>query len=89
MNKYLLTILLLLFQVPFYVQAQQNTTAVKKEKKEKNEPNKHGHKQDNRTKTGDPVVKNKKGPHGETVYLGEKGGHYYLNKGGNKVYIKD
>lgn len=43
---------------------------------------------DGRTKTGDRVNKEKKGPNGETVYTGERGGIYYLDKKGNKTYIK-
>ena len=43
---------------------------------------------DGRTKTGDKINKEKKGPNGETVYSGPKGGDYYLGKDGNKVYMK-
>lgn len=39
--------------------------------------------------TGDKVVANKKGPNGETVYQGAQGGQYYMNKSGNKTYLKD
>jgi maltose-binding protein MalE len=28
-----------------------------------------------------------KGPNGEVVYIGEKGGRYYKNASGNKVYV--
>jgi colicin import membrane protein len=38
---------------------------------------------------GDKVVKDKKGPDGQVVYEGSKGGQYYLNKSGNKTYLKD
>jgi hypothetical protein len=37
----------------------------------------------------DKVVANKKGPNGETVYQGAQGGQYYMNKSGNKTYLKD
>lgn len=43
---------------------------------------------DGRTKTGDPINKILKGPKGETVYSGIKGGNYYLDKSDNKVYLK-
>lgn len=43
---------------------------------------------DARTKTGDKVDREKKGPHGETVYTGGRGGKYYLDKSGNHIYIK-
>lgn len=44
---------------------------------------------DGRTKTGDKVNHSKKGPNGETIYTGERGGNYYLDKKGNKNYIKE
>lgn len=34
-----------------------------------------------------PVVKSKKGPNGEVVHTGERGGQYYINKRGNKTYF--
>ncbi len=37
----------------------------------------------------DKVVAGKKGPSGEVVYQGAQGGQYYLNKSGNKTYLKD
>jgi hypothetical protein len=37
----------------------------------------------------DKVVAGKKGPNGEAVYQGAQGGQYYLNKSGNKTYLKD
>lgn len=37
----------------------------------------------------DKVVAGKKGPNGEAVYQGTEGGQYYLNKNGNKTYLKD
>lgn len=43
---------------------------------------------DARTKTGDKIDRDKKGPHGETVYTGERGGKYYLDKSGKHIYIK-
>jgi len=42
---------------------------------------------DARTKTGDKINKDLKGPKGETVYTGPKGGNYYLDASGNKKYI--
>jgi colicin import membrane protein len=65
-------------------EAKPKATSEKKD----NEPNKHGHKADGRTKTGDPIDKSQKGPGGETVYMGSKGGKYYLDAKENKVYIK-
>ena len=43
---------------------------------------------DGRTKTGDKINKTMKGPNGETVYTGEKGGNYYLGKDDKKMYMK-
>ncbi len=37
----------------------------------------------------DKVIAGKKGPEGETVYQGAKGGQYYINKTGVKTYLKD
>ena len=34
-----------------------------------------------------PVVKVLKGPNGEAVHEGERGGKYYINKNGNKTYL--
>lgn len=36
----------------------------------------------------DKIVAGKKGPEGQTVYEGAKGGQYYINKNGNKTYLK-
>jgi colicin import membrane protein len=36
---------------------------------------------------GDKVVTGKKGPEGQSVYMGTKGGHYYINKNGHKTYL--
>jgi len=37
---------------------------------------------------GDKVVPGQKGPDGQAVYEGPKGGQYYINKNGNKTYLK-
>lgn len=37
---------------------------------------------------GDKVVAGKKGPDGQAVYEGPKGGQYFINKNGNKTYLK-
>jgi colicin import membrane protein len=37
---------------------------------------------------GDKVVPGKKGPDGQAVYEGPKGGQYYIAKSGNKTYLK-
>lgn len=37
---------------------------------------------------GDKVVTGKKGPDGQAVYEGTQGGQYYINKNGNKTYMK-
>lgn len=34
-----------------------------------------------------PVVKTPKGPNGEAVHTGERGGKYYINKNGQKTYL--
>ena len=34
-----------------------------------------------------PVDKSQKGPNGEVVHTGPKGGKYYINKNGNKTYL--
>jgi colicin import membrane protein len=36
---------------------------------------------------GDKVVSDKKGPEGETVYQGPKGGQYFINKNGERKYL--
>ncbi len=37
---------------------------------------------------GDKVNKALKGPNGEVVYTGPKGGNYYISKAGKKTYLK-
>jgi len=44
---------------------------------------------DGRTKTGDKIDHSMKGPKGETVYTGSKGGKYYLSKSDAKIYLKN
>jgi hypothetical protein len=39
--------------------------------------------------TGDKVINGRKGPDGQPVYEGAKGGIYYINKNGNKTYLKE
>ncbi|RZM28324.1 MAG: hypothetical protein EOO88_09385 [Pedobacter sp.] len=34
-----------------------------------------------------PVDKTQKGPHGELLHTGERGGKFYINKNGNKTYL--
>lgn len=34
-----------------------------------------------------PVDKSQKGPNGEVVRTGERGGKFYINKNGNKTYL--
>ena len=34
-----------------------------------------------------PVDKTQKGPHGEVVHTGERGGKFYINPNGNKTYL--
>ncbi len=58
----------------------KTTTAAKAD--EKKRPN-----ADARTKTGDKINKEAKGPKGETVYTGPKGGNYYLGKNDEKIYL--
>lgn len=38
---------------------------------------------------GDKVINGRKGPDGQLVYEGVKGGIYYINKNGNKTYLKE
>lgn len=38
---------------------------------------------------GDKVISGRKGPEGQAVYEGVKGGIYYINKNGNKTYLKE
>ncbi len=38
--------------------------------------------------SGDKIIPGKKGPEGQAVYEGAKGGQYYINKNGNKTYLK-
>lgn len=38
-------------------------------------------------KTADQVDNSSKGPHGETVYTGPRGGKYFINKNGKKEYL--
>lgn len=40
-------------------------------------------------KAEDKVVKGTKGPEGQPVYEGAQGGKYYINKNGNKTYLKN
>lgn len=42
---------------------------------------------DGRTKTGDKIDHSMKGPKGERVYTGERGGKYYLDKNDKRIYI--
>ena len=37
---------------------------------------------------GDKINNEIRGPSGETVYIGPKGGSYYFNKNGNRVYLR-
>jgi colicin import membrane protein len=70
-------------------------TQVKSEKPIKKEPvkkeakeNKKIEKKTEKAAVTDKVVPGKKGPEGQPVYEGQKGGHYYINKNGNKTYLK-
>jgi colicin import membrane protein len=38
--------------------------------------------------SADKVIRGKKGPDGQAVYKGARGGEYYINKNGNKTYLK-
>jgi hypothetical protein len=66
-----LLILLLSFALPNYSYAQG-----KVKKKNKTE-----------YKDKDGIDGRMKGPEGQTVYIGQRGGRYYLNTNGEKVYI--
>jgi hypothetical protein len=39
------------------------------------------------SKDKDGIDGRMKGPNGEVVYIGEKGGRYYINGSGKKVYL--
>lgn len=65
------------------IQTTKQTTSTKTEQTTKTKKPADG-----RTKTGDKINKALKGPNGETVYTGPKGGNYYLDKKENKVYLK-
>jgi hypothetical protein len=41
-----------------------------------------------KSKDKDGIDGRMKGPNGETVYIGHKGGRYYINSSGNKIYIQ-
>ncbi|HEY0261635.1 MAG TPA: hypothetical protein VGB95_01310 [Chitinophagales bacterium] len=82
--KVLLAAMLLAISVNFATAQTAPKAAAKTEtKSETKRPNADG-----RTKTGDKINKSLKGPNGETVYTGPKGGNYYLDKKDNKVYLK-
>lgn len=70
--------------------AEKNTRTVQKAetKSTKQETKDNKKPADGRTKTGDKIDHSMKGPNGETIYTGERGGKYYLDKSGNKKYIK-
>lgn len=65
-------------------QTQKSEKPVKKEAKE----HKKIEKKSEKAATTDKVVPGKKGPDGQVVYEGQKGGQYYINKNGNKTYLK-
>ena len=65
----------------------ETKAAVKTEKKKDGKLDKKKPR-DGRTKTGDPVNHSVKGPKGETVYSGPKGGNYYHDKKENRIEIK-
>jgi colicin import membrane protein len=72
----------LLFFVSFISQnafsQQTKTTEIKKETaKDREKP-----------EVGDKIINGKKGPEGQPMFEGVRGGVYYINKKGNRTYLK-
>jgi hypothetical protein len=84
MKKIIVLMMITLFALSINMLAQDKT---KKEKKTTTEQSQV--KSNDKPAQADKVVAGKKGPNGEAVYQGTKGGQYYMNKNGNKVYLKD
>lgn len=79
-----------LFIVAFLLSSVNSFSQEKKDKSTQKATTEQTKKKDaDKSGTVDKVVAGQKGPNGEKVYEGPKGGQYYMNKNGNKVYLKD
>lgn len=75
-----------LFAWSINMSAQDKT---KKDAKSKSTTTQSQVKSNDKAAQADKVVTGKKGPNGEAVYQGSQGGQYYMNKNGNKTYLKN
>jgi hypothetical protein len=85
MNKIIVSVILLAFIFVFDSNGQNKKNDVEKSKTKTEKIQKASDK----TQTVDKIIQGKKGPDGQSVYEGGKGGLYYINKNGNKTYLKD
>jgi hypothetical protein len=83
MNKILSSIILMAFVTLLSSNAQTKKSAADSKKAKTEQTQKAA------DKPTDKIIKDKKGPDGQPVYEGGKGGLYYINKNGNKTYLKD
>lgn len=84
MKKLIVLILITVFAWSVSMSAQDKT-----KKDTKSATTQSQVKTNDKPSQGDKVVAGKKGPGGEAVYQGTQGGQYYINKSGNKIYLKD
>jgi hypothetical protein len=84
MKKIVILILITLFTWSVNMSAQDKT-----KKDSKATTTQSQAKSNDKSAQTDKVVPGKKGPNGEAVYQGAQGGQYYMNKNGNKTYLKD
>jgi colicin import membrane protein len=78
------------------VKTSQKSTVVKTSKKDvkegtkatKSEPTVEVKALDDKAVQTDKIISGQKGPDGQMVFEGPKGGQYYFNKNGNKTYLK-
>ena len=66
----------------------QTKTTKSKQKTTKEQTVKDDSKNADTPSPGDEVVPGQKGPDGQPVYQGSKGGKYYISKSGHKTYLK-
>jgi colicin import membrane protein len=84
MKKLIVLMMITLFAWSINMQAQDKT-----KKDTKTTTTQSQVKSNDKPAQADKVVAGKKGPNGEAVYQGAQGGQYYINKNGNKTYLKD
>lgn len=77
--RFTIVLIFLSFSYGAFSQQDKKTTPVKKETATEQE----------KPETGDKIINGKKGPEGQPVYEGIKGGVYYINKNGNRTYLKE